>query len=27
VITVNIDVLSGGATEAGLKIQLIGTLA
>ena len=26
-ITVNVDVLSGGATEAGLKIQLIGTLA
>jgi len=25
-ITVNVDVLSGGATEAGLKIQLIGTL-
>ena len=24
--TVNVDVLSGGATEAGLKIQLIGTL-
>ena len=27
VITVNVDVLSGGATESGLKIQLIGTLA
>jgi len=26
VITVNVDVLSGGATESGLKIQLIGTL-
>lgn len=25
-ITVNVDVLSGGASEAGLKIQLIGTL-
>ena len=25
--TINVDVLSGGATEAGLKIQLIGTLA
>ena len=24
--TINVDVLSGGATEAGLKIQLIGTL-
>ena len=27
VITVNVDVLSGGATESGLKIKLIGTLA
>jgi hypothetical protein len=24
--TVNVDVLSGGATESGLKIQLIGDL-